>query len=558
MKKGLLLIWIDQHRQMVQRVTLPLVVVLMICITILFSHTGGVKLGYSHAMYIPILLAGFVFGYRGGILAGLVAGFMLGPYMPHELMGGDLHISGNWLFRLSIFTLIGSLAGVASDSARSYQQRLKWLLQHNTLTNLPNRHALIKTLEQYDITGDEARTFLLVVVCCENEIELKSAFGSSVVEQTILQLAARFSSLCSNVEIFHTEVSQISLLFRLNYKEIDPLLASLFEDSREPILYNNIKIHIDTRIGYFIFNHADELPEDCVNMAEAALIFAKQTSRDMVAYNPAIKTATEENISLLGQLRHALKMGQLALHYQPKVQIDTGRIYGAEALIRWEHPSRGMIPPVKFIPRAEQSTLIDVITEFVLEQAIQQLAAWQKAGIDVSISVNISTRNLLKPGFTDLVVRLLNQYDLPGELLELEITEGSLMVDVEHTIDELKRLTQLKIVISIDDFGTGYSSLQYLHQLPISVLKIDQSFVRRLPEDQGAIYIMEAAVMLAHNLGLQAIAEGVENKQIYQFLSTLGCDMAQGYLIAKPLPAEKFVEWYSQHAGVYHHSDSTS
>ena len=293
-------------------------------------------------------------------------------------------------------------------------------------------------------------------------------------------------------------------------------------------------------------------------MAEAALIFAKQTSRDMVAYNPAIKTATEENISLLGQLRHALKMGQLALHYQPKVQIDTGRIYGAEALIRWEHPSRGMIPPVKFIPRAEQSTLIDVITEFVLEQAIQQLAAWQKAGIDVSISVNISTRNLLKPGFTDLVVRLLNQYDLPGELLELEITEGSLMVDVEHTIDELKRLTQLKIVISIDDFGTGYSSLQYLHQLPISVLKIDQSFVRRLPEDQGAVYIMEAAVMLAHNLGLQAIAEGVENKQIYQFLAKLGCDMAQGYLIAKPLPAEKFVEWYSQYAGVYHHSDSTS
>ena len=196
MKKGLLLIWIDQHRQMVQRVTLPLVVVLMICITILFSHTGGVKLGYSHAMYIPILLAGFVFGYRGGILAGLVAGFMLGPYMPHDLIGGDSQSAGNWTFRLTVFTLIGFLAGLTSDSARAYQERLKWLLRHNSLTNLPNRRALIKRLEHYDVTGDEARTFLLVVVCCENEIELKSAFGSSVVEQTILQLAARFSSLC--------------------------------------------------------------------------------------------------------------------------------------------------------------------------------------------------------------------------------------------------------------------------------------------------------------------------------------------------------------------------
>lgn len=558
MKKGIFLIWIDEHRQMVERVTLPLIIVLMIGITFLFSNTGGVKLGYSHAMYIPVLLAGFVFGFRGGVLTGLVAGFMLGPFMPHELIGGNAHSVGNWLFRLSVFTLIGFLAGLTSDSARSYQRRLKWLLQHNTLTNLPNRHALIKTLEQYDITGDEARTFLLVVVCCENEIELKSAFGSSVVEQTILQLADRFSRLCTEVKIFHTDLGQISLLFRVSYGEVDPLLANLLEDSREPVEYNSVKIHIDTRIGYFIFSQPEELPEDCINMAEAALIVAKQTSRDMVAYNPAIKMATEENISLLGQLKHALKMGQLVLHYQPKVEIDTGKIYGAEALIRWEHPSRGMIPPVKFIPRAEQSTLIDVITEFVLEEAIRQLSVWQKSGIDVSISVNISTRNLLQPGFTDLVVRLLNQYDLSGELLELEITEGSLMVDVEHTIDELKRLTRLNIVISIDDFGTGYSSLQYLHQLPISVLKIDQSFVRRLPEDQGAVYIMEAAVVLAHNLGLKAIAEGVENKQIYQFLATLGCDMAQGYLIAKPLPPEKFVEWYRQYAGIYHHSDSIS
>lgn len=553
MKKTMFLEWIEQHRQTIRMITVPVIILLMICITYMVTKTGGVKFGYSHAMYLPVLLGGFIFGYRGGILTGLVAGMLLGPLMPLDMISGEVQNSGNWLFRLVIFTIIGFLAGLVSDSARSYQQRLRWLLQHNSLTNLPNRNALVKKLEDYDTTDDEARTFLLVVVCCENEIELKSAFGSSVVEQTILQLAHRFSSLCSNVDVFHTDLSQISLLFRLDYAAIDPLLANLLEDSREPVLYNQVQIHIDTRIGYFIFNHADELPEDCINMAEAALIVAKQTSRDMVAYNPEIKTATEENISLLGQLKQALKTGQLALHYQPKVQIDSGKIYGVEALIRWEHPSRGMIPPVKFIPRAEQSTLIDVITEFVLEQAVQQLAAWQKAGIDVSISVNISTRNLLKPGFTDLIIQLLQQYDLSGELLELEITEGSLMVDVEHTIDELKRLTQLKIVISIDDFGTGYSSLQYLHQLPISVLKIDQSFVRRLPEDQGAVYIMEAAIMLAHNLGLKAIAEGVENTEIYSFLSTLGCDMAQGYLISRPLPPEKFVAWYRQYAGVYYH-----
>lgn len=552
MKRRMLLIWVDEHRKMVRRVSVPIIMLLLIGITILFNHTGGVKLGYSHAMYIPVLLAGFVFGWRGGVLVGLVAGFMLGQAMPHELLGGEAHNGGNWIFRLSIFTLIGFLSGLASDSARTYQHRLKWLLQHNTLTRLPNRHALVKTLAEYEAAEDNALIFLLVVVCCENEIELKSAFGNDVIQKAILQLVERFSGLCDGVQIFHTDLAQISLLFRLDPLEVDPLLVRLLEDSREPIIYNCLQIHIDTRIGYFTFHHADELPEDCVNMAEAALIVAKQTSRDMVAYNPAIKTETEENISLLGQLKHALKKGELALHYQPKVNLDTGKIYGVEALIRWNHPERGMIPPVKFIPRAEQSTLIDLITEFVLEQAILQLSRWQKAGINVSISVNISTRNLLQPGFTDFVIGLLAQYGVSGSLLELEITEGSLMVDVEHTIDELKRLTQLDITISIDDFGTGYSSLQYLHQLPISVLKIDQSFVRRLPHDQGAVYIMEAAVILAHNLGLKAIAEGVENQQIYQFLSTLGCDMAQGYLISRPLAAEHFEHWYKQYEGIYH------
>ncbi|RYY78066.1 MAG: GGDEF domain-containing protein [Moraxellaceae bacterium] len=552
MKRKMLLIWVDDHRKTVRMVSLPLIILLLIGITILFNHTGGVKLGYSHAMYIPVLLAGFVFGWRGGVLVGLVAGFMLGQAMPHELLGGEAHNSGNWLFRMSVFALIGFLSGLASDSARTYQQRLKWLLEHNTLSNLPNRRALVKSLSDYNTIDDEAHTFLLVVVCCENEIELKSAFGNDVIQKTILQLAERFAGLCGDVKVFHTDLAQISLLFRINAMEIDPLLVRLLEESREPVVYNCLQIHIDTRIGYFVFNHADELPEDCVNMAEAALIVAKQTSRDMVAYNPAIKTETEENISLLGQLKHALKKGELALHYQPKVNLDSGKIYGVEALIRWNHPERGMIPPIKFIPRAEQSTLIDLITEFVLEQAIEQLSKWQKAGINVSISVNISTRNLLQPGFTDFVIRLLAQHGVSGSLLELEITEGSLMVDVEHTIDELKRLTQLDITISIDDFGTGYSSLQYLHQLPISVLKIDQSFVRRLPHDQGAVYIMEAAVILAHNLGLKAIAEGVENQQIYQFLSTLGCDMAQGYLISRPLPAANFEQWYTQYEGVYH------
>ena len=195
--------------------------------------------------------------------------------------------------------------------------------------------------------------------------------------------------------------------------------------------------------------------------------------------------------------------------------------------------------------------MIDLITEFALEEAIAQLAQWQKEGIDVTIAVNISTHNLLQSNFTDFIVRLLSQHRVSGEFLELEITEGALMMDVERTIDELRRLSDLKIIISIDDFGTGYSSLKYLHQLPISLIKIDQSFVQRLPSDKGAAYILEASVMLAHNMGIKAIAEGVENKEVYDFLHDLGCDMAQGYLISRPMAAKDFETWYRACEGRY-------
>lgn len=542
--------WIDQYQRPVRMLAYPLITLLMILITLLVIRTGGLKFGYSHAMYVPILLAGFVFGCRGGILVGLVSGLVFGPFMPVDMVTGELQHAENWLFRIGAFTLIGFLAGLASDSTRAYQRKLRWLLQHDNSTQLPNRCALLKNLEKAEQLPSTDNQFLLVVICCENETELKSAFGSEMVEQTVIQLAQRFSEVCSEAKVYQTGPAQLSLLFRVEAVRLESILAALLEDAREPVSYNKIKIHVDTRIGYHIISE-EELPENSIRMAESALTVAKQTSRDIVAYDAKITSATEENIQLLGELKQALKIGELCLHYQPKVNIATGHIYGAEALLRWNHPNHGNIPPGKFIPRAEQSTLIDVVTEFVLEQAIGQLAIWQKSGIDVCISVNISTRNLLQLGFTDFISRLLKQHNLRGELLELEITEGSLMVDVQRAIEELNRLKALGILISIDDFGTGYSSLQYLHQLPIAVLKIDQSFVRRLFIDQGANYILEAAIMLAHNLGIAAIAEGVETQEVYDFLKRLGCDKAQGYLISKPISAANFEAWYMANQGVY-------
>ena len=599
--------WIDQHQRKLQAVAYPLILVLIALVTLLVVKTGGIKFVYSHSMYIPILLAGFVFGWRGGILIGLICGFALGPFMPISVMTGELQQPENWLYRCAIFTLIGFFAGLASDSTRSYQRKLRWLLKHNNGTRLPNRVALLKHLDEIEskLSKRSGNSFLLVDICCENEVELKSAFGSQVVQEVVLQLSKRFGDLRQDALVYHTEPAQISVLFKVqackaehseevndqhadssavsqlnaanklnsypdhdepdgqkahhalqdtdnDHQEVNALIQCLLECANEPVVYNQVKIHVDISMGYHCFELGDSnSPQKSMDLAESALTAAKQAGLEVVAYSPEITIGTEKNINLLGELKQAIKNGELALHYQPKLQINTGCIYGVEALLRWHHPIQGNIPPSQFIPRAEQSTLIEMITEFVLKQAISQLAVWQKAGTEVCVSVNVSTRNLLQPGFTDSVAALLREHQISGELLELEITEGSLMLDIKRAVDELNKIRDLGVLISIDDFGTGYSSLQYLHRLPISVLKIDQSFVRRLPNDQGAIYILEAAIMLAHNLGISAIAEGVETQEIYECLQKMGCDKAQGYLISRPISAPDFTSWYQAHHGLY-------
>lgn len=297
-------------------------------------------------------------------------------------------------------------------------------------------------------------------------------------------------------------------------------------------------------MGSVCLGQGTEPPEQYLQKAEAALAVAREQIKNRVAYGPEILAVTEKNLLILGGLKEAIENKDLSLYYQPKILLPSCRPHGAEALVRWDHPQWGQLQPEVFMPRAEQTTLIHMITEFVLSSVAAQIAQWKQSGLDVSVAANISSRNLLKPGFADFILGLIDRYAIDPKMLELEITEGALMTDLERTTDELGRLAKIGVVLSIDDFGTGYSSLQYLHRLPISLIKIDQSFIRRLPYDKGAVYIVEAAVILARKMGIKTIAEGVENRDIYEFLCNIGCDMAQGFLISGPLKAESYKQWH--------------
>jgi EAL domain-containing protein (putative c-di-GMP-specific phosphodiesterase class I) len=276
--------------------------------------------------------------------------------------------------------------------------------------------------------------------------------------------------------------------------------------------------------------------------------------KDLVVYSPsnlAQKSKFSNASDILGDIDIAIRSRWMFLVYQPKIDIATGKILSVEALIRWNHPVKGFVPPGLFIPQAEQSTLIENITDFVIRQAILQLKLWQRSGIYVHIAINVSTYNLLQSNFVNKVLNLLQENELPPECLEIEITEGALIADFQHVLDGLKRFHDAKIKIALDDFGTGYSSLQYLQKLPIDFLKIDQSFVRSLGENKESKEIVKAIVDLAHTINIKTIAEGIETLSDYEYLSSVNCDIGQGFYMAKPLTSNTFVSWYSENNGVF-------
>ncbi|HEY8707092.1 MAG TPA: EAL domain-containing protein [Burkholderiaceae bacterium] len=280
-----------------------------------------------------------------------------------------------------------------------------------------------------------------------------------------------------------------------------------------------------------------------LSRAEIAMYAAKRRSHGPLMYDPSIDAASAQMLSLLTELRQALERNELRLYLQPKLTLGTGRVGGAEALVRWQHPLRGLVPPIEFIPFAEQTGFIRTLTMWVFEEATRHWLALQAEGITLTLSVNLSTRDLLDPELPQKFDTLLVKHRVPAEAFCLEITESAIMDDPQRALATLNRLSELGFRLSIDDFGTGYSSLAYLKRLPVDELKIDKSFVMSMVEDPDDAKIVRSTIDLAHNLGLTVVAEGVENEQVWALLRELDCDEAQGYHMGKPMPASEFRAW---------------
>src|ERR1700686_2572765 len=245
-------------------------------------------------------------------------------------------------------------------------------------------------------------------------------------------------------------------------------------------------------------------------------------------------------------LREAIAAGQLRLYYQPKADLHTGLVTSVEALVRWQHPTRGLIPPDQFIPLAEQTGLIEPLTHWMLETAVAQCRRWLESGIPLHVAVNLSMWNLRDASLPDAIAGLLARYTVPAHFLTVEITESAVMADTAYTLRVLKRLFALGVRIAIDDYGTGYASLAYLKHLPADELKIDRAFVQHMVENPVDQAIVRSTVNLAHSMGMRVVAEGVEDQATWDLLAALGCDIAQGYYLSRPVPAQDLVRWLDE------------
>jgi EAL domain-containing protein (putative c-di-GMP-specific phosphodiesterase class I)/GGDEF domain-containing protein len=529
---------------------LSLLLALLLLCAVVAARVGivvGFGYGMSQLMFIPVLLAALVYGLPGGFLFACAGGIVTAPFMPTgTAIAANRGFTG-WASQTAALMLIGCFGGFASQVMRKKLMRPRQQIRLDTASGLPNVRVLLTALEKLAQSKLRNATHILGVVTVYNSDEMSSAFGFGVMDHSVQKLAACATAcLPHGAAVFRIGSEQIGFIAQTQEDAMQSLLARLNTALRQPLMHEAQPIHADTRIGYVAIPGFQEEPESYLRKAQAASLQASQSGHDISLYRSGICTSARDNLSILGELIGGMEREEVLLHYQPKVSLLTGEVVGVEALIRWQHPQRGMLPPSAFIQRAEQSTLIHSLTEFVLEHALRQAVVWRDAGMLIPIAVNVSPRNLTQPGLYSTVLRALTSCGAGAELLELEVTEGVMIADMDMVTAELQKLDAFGVKIAIDDFGTGYSSINHLDRLPASVLKIDQSFVRRILSDTSSVDIVDAVVSVAHKKGVHIVAEGVESQAVFDMLRELGCDVAQGYAIGKPMPVEEFENWYRE------------
>ena len=454
------------------------------------------------------------------------------------------------VYAASAFRLPGNLVGFSFEDVTE-QRRAELALRRQAtldpLTGLANRALLQEHLaDVLTVASLENRQVALLLLDLNSFKEVNDSLGHMTGDRLLQEVGRRLTSLVrSGDTVARLGGDEFAMLVTsdVSVDSAHAISARISEALSEPFHVDGVTIQSNASIGIALYPMHGSDAESLVQHADVAMYVAKRAGHHSALYEPAHDQNSVGRLILIGELHNSTENDELVLYYQPKLDLNTGKMVGSEALIRWQHPTHGLIQPLEFVRLAEVSGFIKPMTRWVIDTAITQAKKWQRMGLGAEIAVNVSVRNLYEDDLVDWLEERLRYHDLPPSLLKVEITESEIMEDVALTKAVLTRIGAIGVGLSIDDFGTGYSSLSHLRQLPINEIKIDRTFVSSMLLSDNDAVIVQSMVNLAHNLGLEVVAEGVEDAQTQLALGAIGCDRAQGYYFSRPIPADALTRW---------------
>ncbi len=455
--------------------------------------------------------------------------------------------TANILESHDLYKMISDINKNLEEIVKKRTAQIEYQSLHDPLTGLPNRSLIFDRID-YELEASKRRskTMGLLLIDLDRFKDVNDTLGHQAGDKILVEFGIRLQSTVRRSDtIARLGGDEFAIFLPEIQKEADAIEIAerILHCVDEPFSLEQCLIHIDASIGIALFPLHGRDKETIFRKADMAMYAAKRSRSGYAVYDAQDGDGSIAQLTLKGDLRRALDGDELTLHYQPKVEISTGRISGVEALLRWRHPKKGYIPPNVFIPIVEKSGLIKVLTMKVISMALRQEQLWLEEGMDIPVAVNLSAMNLQEIDLPDRIDAMLKEYGVPPSHLELEITESAIMTNPTRSFKVLESLHRIGIKLSIDDFGTGYSSLAYLKKLPVQIIKIDRSFIVNIHEDERNAKIVGSIVDLAHNLGLHVIAEGVEKAEIMDRLASIGCNTIQGYLISPPQSADELHVW---------------
>ena len=441
------------------------------------------------------------------------------------------------------------------------EQRLVYQSTHHELTGLPNRTLFKERLEALTTQSSDGR-WALVLMHLNQFREINYTLSRDEGDRLLKAfLDALNTWLSRGVGVLAIEegnppahlavIEGVSLGLIMNADQgLEQRLDELYERCQQPLSFHGLTLNLSVDMGVVVYPDHPGEAEGLIRCAQVAREAARLRQYRLVYYNADLDAYSERRLSLMGELRKAIHLDELALHYQPKIDLRSGKVVGVEALLRWQHRHLGFIPPDEFIPLAERTGVIKPLTRWVIAEAIACIKRLQERGLDIPVAVNISARNLLETDLAAAIVEQMNSNQLAAAQLSIEITESAVMEELHKSLAILVQLQKARNGVSVDDFGTGYSSLAQLKRLPARELKVDRSFVTHMGSQEDDRIIVEATINMGHHLGLAVVAEGIEDEATLSLLGTMGCDMVQGYHLARPMTEANLIEWLRQAPGI--------